>query len=135
MAARVAINGFGRIGRNILRAIVDSGRSDTEVVAVTQYLKSQELPHRAMEIGIVFECSGYFSSRRTASVHLAAGARCVLASAPVIDFSQDPAWSTVALDQSKVLGGTLERTMSWYDNEWALSNRMNDTGAMMAKPN
>src|SRR5687767_15950984 len=34
MAVRVAINGFGRIGRNILRAIVESRRSDVEVVAV-----------------------------------------------------------------------------------------------------
>ena len=32
MAVRVAINGFGRIGRNILRAIVESGRTDIEVV-------------------------------------------------------------------------------------------------------
>lgn len=34
MATKVAINGFGRIGRNILRAIVESGRSDIEVVAI-----------------------------------------------------------------------------------------------------
>jgi glyceraldehyde 3-phosphate dehydrogenase len=34
MPVRVAINGFGRIGRNILRAIVESGRKDIEVVAV-----------------------------------------------------------------------------------------------------
>ena len=34
MAVRVAINGFGRIGRNILRAIVESGRKDIEVVAL-----------------------------------------------------------------------------------------------------
>jgi glyceraldehyde 3-phosphate dehydrogenase len=34
MAVRVAINGFGRIGRNILRAIVESGRNDIQVVAV-----------------------------------------------------------------------------------------------------
>jgi glyceraldehyde 3-phosphate dehydrogenase len=34
MSVRVAINGFGRIGRNILRAIVESGRSDITVVAV-----------------------------------------------------------------------------------------------------
>ncbi len=33
MATRVAINGFGRIGRNILRAIIESGRTDIEVVA------------------------------------------------------------------------------------------------------
>jgi glyceraldehyde 3-phosphate dehydrogenase len=34
MAVRVAINGFGRIGRNVLRAIVEAGRKDIEVVAV-----------------------------------------------------------------------------------------------------
>jgi glyceraldehyde 3-phosphate dehydrogenase len=34
MAVRVAINGFGRIGRNILRAVVESGRKDIEVVAI-----------------------------------------------------------------------------------------------------
>jgi glyceraldehyde 3-phosphate dehydrogenase (phosphorylating) len=34
MAVRVAINGFGRIGRLILRAIVESGRKDIQVVAV-----------------------------------------------------------------------------------------------------
>jgi len=34
MAVRVAINGFGRIGRNVLRAIIESGRSDIEVVAI-----------------------------------------------------------------------------------------------------
>ena len=34
MAVKVAINGFGRIGRNVLRAIVESGRTDIEVVAL-----------------------------------------------------------------------------------------------------
>src|SRR3954470_3955220 len=34
MAVRVAINGFGRIGRNILRAIAESGRNDIEVVGI-----------------------------------------------------------------------------------------------------
>src|SRR6201997_3618174 len=34
MSVRVAINGFGRIGRNILRAIAESGRKDIEVIAV-----------------------------------------------------------------------------------------------------
>ncbi|HZD92076.1 MAG TPA: glyceraldehyde 3-phosphate dehydrogenase NAD-binding domain-containing protein, partial [Pseudolabrys sp.] len=34
MTVRVAINGFGRIGRNVLRAIVESGRKDIEVVAI-----------------------------------------------------------------------------------------------------
>ncbi|MBL0405169.1 type I glyceraldehyde-3-phosphate dehydrogenase [Microvirga aerilata] len=34
MTVKVAINGFGRIGRNILRAIVESGRTDIQVVAI-----------------------------------------------------------------------------------------------------
>jgi glyceraldehyde 3-phosphate dehydrogenase len=34
MTVKVAINGFGRIGRNVLRAIVESGRTDIEVAAI-----------------------------------------------------------------------------------------------------
>jgi glyceraldehyde 3-phosphate dehydrogenase len=34
MAVRVAINGFGRIGRNVLRAIVESGRQDIDIVSI-----------------------------------------------------------------------------------------------------
>ena len=34
MAVKVAINGFGRIGRNVLRAVIESGRTDIEVVAI-----------------------------------------------------------------------------------------------------
>ncbi|WMT86309.1 type I glyceraldehyde-3-phosphate dehydrogenase [Pelagibacterium sp. 26DY04] len=34
MTVRVAINGFGRIGRNVLRAIIESGRTDIEIVAI-----------------------------------------------------------------------------------------------------
>ena len=34
MTVKVAINGFGRIGRNVLRAIIESGRRDIEVVAI-----------------------------------------------------------------------------------------------------
>src|SRR5260221_5401465 len=35
MGVKVAINGFGRIGRNVLRAIVEAGRTDIEVVAIS----------------------------------------------------------------------------------------------------
>ena len=34
MTVRVSINGFGRIGRNVLRAIYESGRTDIRVVAI-----------------------------------------------------------------------------------------------------
>src|SRR3974390_261472 len=55
--------------------------------------------------------------------------------APLVssDFNHNPASSSFALDQTKVLGGTFVRVMSWYDNEWGFSNRMADTTAAMAK--
>jgi glyceraldehyde 3-phosphate dehydrogenase len=49
------------------------------------------------------------------------------------DLNHDPASSTVALDQTKVMGGTLVRVMSWYDNEWGFSTRMSDTAIAMAR--
>ena len=34
MKTRIAINGFGRIGRNVVRAIYESGRQDIDIVAI-----------------------------------------------------------------------------------------------------
>src|SRR3569833_3208181 len=124
MAIRVAINGFGRIGRLVLRAIVESGRRDIEVVAVndlgpvetnahllrydsvhgrfpatvtvdgdhivaaghkikcTAIKDPAELPHKALDVDIALECTGIFTSKDKASAHLKAGAKRVLVSAP-----------------------------------------------------
>ncbi len=49
------------------------------------------------------------------------------------DFNHDPASSTVALDQTKVIDGTFVRVVSWYDNEWGFANRMADTAVAMGK--
>jgi glyceraldehyde 3-phosphate dehydrogenase len=49
------------------------------------------------------------------------------------DLNHNPASSTFALDQTKVIGGNLVRVMSWYDNEWGFSNRMSDTAAAIGK--
>jgi glyceraldehyde 3-phosphate dehydrogenase len=122
MTTTVAINGFGRIGRNILRAIVESGRTDIRVVAandlgpvesnahllrfdsvhgrfpgtvttgedwidvgqgpirVTAIRDPQDLPWG--DVDIALECTGIFTSRDKAALHLKNGSKRVLVSAP-----------------------------------------------------
>ncbi|MEM5515783.1 type I glyceraldehyde-3-phosphate dehydrogenase [Henriciella sp. AS95] len=124
MAVRVAINGFGRIGRNVLRSILENGRTDIEVVAindlgpvetnahllkydsvhgtlpmdvsvegdtikvggqsfkVTAIRDPKELPHGENNVDIAMECTGIFADKEKASMHLTAGAKRVLVSAP-----------------------------------------------------
>ena len=122
MSVKVAINGFGRIGRNILRAIIESGRTDIEVVAindlgsveanahllrydsvhgrfpgevkigensldlgmgpirVTALRNPAELPWQ--DVDIALECTGIFTDREKAALHLENGSKRVLVSAP-----------------------------------------------------
>ncbi|MDC0458023.1 type I glyceraldehyde-3-phosphate dehydrogenase [Alphaproteobacteria bacterium] len=124
MSVRVSINGFGRIGRNILRAIIESGRDDIKVVGindlgpvetnahllrydtvhgkfpaevkvsgdnidvgngpikVTSIRDPKDLPWKELDVDIAMECTGIFASREQASMHLDAGAKRVLVSAP-----------------------------------------------------
>ena len=49
-----------------------------------------------------------------------------------IDFNHDPHSSCFAAAQTKVTDGGMVRVVSWYDNEWGFSNRMNDTARHMA---
>ncbi|MBJ3777164.1 type I glyceraldehyde-3-phosphate dehydrogenase [Acuticoccus mangrovi] len=122
MAVKVAINGFGRIGRNVLRAIVESGRTDIEVVAVNDlgpvetnaHLLRYDSVHgrfpaevkvdgdtidvgygkirvtaerdpKALpwsDVDIAMECTGIFTARDKAAMHLENGSKRVLVSAP-----------------------------------------------------
>ncbi|MEL7544743.1 MAG: type I glyceraldehyde-3-phosphate dehydrogenase [Pseudomonadota bacterium] len=45
MATKVAISGFGRIGRNVMRAFAESGRSDLEIVAINDIAPIEQLAH------------------------------------------------------------------------------------------
>jgi glyceraldehyde 3-phosphate dehydrogenase len=49
------------------------------------------------------------------------------------DFNHDPLSSIFALEETKVVEGTLVRILTWYDNEWGFSNRMSDTAVALAK--
>jgi len=124
MAARVAISGFGRIGRNVLRAIVETRRNDLSIVAINDLFSAKDhahllrydsvhgrfpgsikvgdqsidvgsgpirvlaerdprkLPWGSLDIDIVMECTGLFTDREKAAMHLEAGAKRVLVSAP-----------------------------------------------------
>ena len=55
--------------------------------------------------------------------------------APLVsmDFNHNPASSSFALDQTKVMDGTFVSILTWYDNEWGFANRMSDTAVAMGK--
>jgi len=125
MTIRVAINGYGRIGRNILRAHYESKKHpEIQIVAIndlgdvntnahlTRYDTThgkfpgevavsgndlvingdkirvvaerdpKKLPWKELDIDVVLECTGFFTSKEKASAHLEAGAKRVLISAP-----------------------------------------------------
>lgn len=121
---KVAINGFGRIGRLVLRAALESGRDDIEFVAVNDLAPAEQnayllkydsvhgnlpmdvrldgeyilvggqkikciaerdpakLPWGELGIDVVMECTGIFTAADKARVHIDAGAKRVLVSAP-----------------------------------------------------
>ena len=125
MTIRVAINGYGRIGRNILRAHYEGGkRHDIEIVAINDLGNAEtnahltrhdtahgrfpfkvdvdgdamvvsgdrirvlaqrdpsKLPWGELGVDVVLECTGLFTTKEKAGLHLAGGAKKVIISAP-----------------------------------------------------
>lgn len=125
MAIRIAVNGFGRIGRNVVRGLFEYQRqNEFELVAINdlgaidvsahlleydtvhghfgrsvavegdklvidghpvQYVSQKDpsqLPWKALNVDVVLECTGIFTSKAKAGAHLAAGAHKVVISAP-----------------------------------------------------
>src|SRR5712691_10631818 len=79
MAVKVGINGFGRIGRNIMRAAM--GNKEIDFVAVNDLTNAATLAH-LLKYDSVLESTGIFTSRDGAAKHLAAGAKKVIITAP-----------------------------------------------------
>ena len=124
MSVKVAINGFGRIGRNILRSIIENKNHNIKVVGindlgpietnahllkydsvhgilnrdviingsdldvgtgpikVTSERNPENLPWKKLDVDVVLECTGIFTSKEKAQQHITAGAKKVLISAP-----------------------------------------------------
>ena len=124
MSVKVAINGFGRIGRNILRSIIENKNHNIKVVGindlgpietnahllkydsvhgilnrdviingsdldvgtgpikVTSERNPENLPWKELDVDVVLECTGIFTSKEKAQQHIIAGAKKVLISAP-----------------------------------------------------
>ena len=124
MSVKVAINGFGRIGRNILRSIIETKNDNIKVVGindlgpietnahllkydsvhgilnkdviingsdlnvgtgpikVTAERNPENLPWKELDVDVVLECTGIFTSKEKAQQHITAGAKKVLISAP-----------------------------------------------------
>ena len=128
MTIRVAINGYGRIGRNVLRALYESGKREQiqivgindlgdahlnahltkydsvhgvfagtvkfegetmfvngDAIRITSERDPAKLPWGELNVDVVYECTGIFTNKVKASLHLAAGAKKVIISAPGTD--------------------------------------------------
>jgi glyceraldehyde 3-phosphate dehydrogenase len=125
MTTKIGINGFGRIGRCVLRALIQRGEKDLEIVGindltdtktlahllkydsihrtftaapvsytentirvgdseirVSKVMDPKELPWKELGVDVVLECTGIFTDKAKAGLHLEAGASKVIISAP-----------------------------------------------------
>ncbi|HVW96667.1 MAG TPA: type I glyceraldehyde-3-phosphate dehydrogenase [Mucilaginibacter sp.] len=163
---RIAINGFGRIGRIFLRRILE--KKDIDVVAINDLTDTQTLAHlfkydsvhrgfggnvaadnghliingkpivvlkesdpaalpwRALEIDLVIESTGKFTTRQGAEGHLRAGARQVIISAPAADKDIPTVVLGVNDDRTNLLSAVLSNASCTTNNVAAMVKILDD---------
>ena len=138
---RVGINGFGRIGRGVLRALLEREATEIEIVAINDLGRPESIAHLLKydsvhgrlkadvrldddklvvngnhirltairtpkdlpwaDVDIAFECTGLFTSRDQAALHLQNGSKRVLISAPARGLTE--LWSTALITTTSPL--------------------------------
>jgi len=158
MSKKIAINGFGRIGRLTFRSLLNN--DDVEIVAINDLTDNatlahllkydtafgvldhdvkvdgdylvvdgkkilaleerdpSKLPWKGLDVDIVLECTGIFRTRAKASMHLTAGAKKVLVSAPVTS-SEDGSAQTIVLG---VNDGEIDENETIFSNASCTTN-------------
>ena len=141
MSIKFAINGFGRIGRNVVRAGIND--KDLELVAVNDLTDAatlahllkydsvhgqfpgtveagkgaiqvngkeikvlserdpSKLPWKELGVDVVLECTGIFTKREKAAMHLDAGAGKVIVSAPHPTLTSQSSWALTTINSTK----------------------------------
>ena len=164
MTIRIAVNGPGRIGRSIVRAIYEENFNDVELVAINSSapletlahllrydsvhgrfnyaveIKNQKLfvnnkeviicnqrdpkklPWKEMNIDLVFECTGAFTSLEDATMHIESGAKKVIISAP----AKEPNVKTI-------IYGVNDNTLSSQDSVISIGSCTTNCLAPIAK--
>lgn len=153
MAIRIAINGFGRIGRTILRALYENDyRKHLQVVAINDLGNAETNAHlfkydsvhgrldglavRVPTINVSLIDFSFIAGKETSVDEINQAVRAAADNSQVlgynteklvsIDFNHNALSGIFDANHTRVLGRHV-KVMAWHDNEWGFSNRMLDS--------
>ena len=138
MAIKVGINGFGRIGRNVLRSAVQNFGDDIEIVAINDLLEPDYLAYMLQYDSVHGRFKGEVKVEGNTLVVNGRKIRLTQERDPAAlkgilgytedkvvatDFVGDTRTSIFDADAGIALDPTFVKLVAWYDNEWGYSNK------------